>query len=374
MFSAPYRLVTSLRPTVRLGILVAAASSSVVFTATPFLISTVVEDFDVSLGLASMISTTQLAGFVAATWLAGRRLTPTRHVVIGSVIGLTAANALSAVAPTFWSLVALRASSGVALGLITWVAWSEAASSSGRMRDVAVVGPLTSAVSAPLLGWAADVGGTTLVYFSLAVVAAVPLLLATQPSSEVTERRGPRSRAVPAARAVLVALFAMTAGGSAVFVFAAAIGVAETGLTTTTISFAFSANAIASIPAARWGGGRPLAGLGYVSAGVCALGVAMAPNAWIFFAALMVWGASFWYATPAAHALLASRSRHPQERVGDAQALMAAGRVFGPIIGAVAIEAGSPVVLGLTGGGLMLTAGVVIVAVEVYVPPIPTTL
>lgn len=369
MFSAPYRLLTSLRPEVRLGILVAAASSSIVFTATPFLISSVVEDFDVGLGLASSISTAQLAGFVAATALAGRRLAPSRRIVVGSVAGLAIANAISALAPTFWTLVALRGLAGVTLGLITWVAWSEAAGSTGRMRDVAVVGPLTGALSAPLLGWAADVGGTALTYWLLAAVALVPLFLANHPNADTAVRHGPRRPAVATAKVILVALFAMTAGGSAVFVYAAAIGVAETGLTTTAISFAFSANALASIPVARWGGPRPLAGLGYVSTAVCAIGVGFAPSAWIFFAALTVWGAAFWYGTPATHALLAARSRYPQERVGDAQAIMAAGRVIGPVIGGIAVGAGSTATLAAVGATLMGGAGLAIIAVEVLVPP-----
>lgn len=371
MFATPYRLATALRPNVRLGILVAAASASVVFTATPFLISTVVEDFDVSLGLASLISTAQLAGFVVATALAGRRFRASRQVVVGAVAGLVLTNAASAVAPTFAVLVALRGAAGVSLGLITWVAWSEAAGSGSRMRDVAVVGPLTGAVSAPLLGWAADLGGTGLVYATLAVVAATPLALPTTPSADVVHApRGRRHPAVPAARVILAALFAMTAGGSAVFVYAAAIGRDDVGLGTTTISLAFSLNALVSIPVARWGGARRWAGLGYVGTGTCALVVGLATSGWLFVGALALWGAAFWYGTPGTHQMLALRSRHPTERVGDAQALMAAGRVLGPVIGGLAVGAGSTTFLAVVGASLMGIAGLVIVGVEVLVPPV----
>ena len=50
---------------------------------------------------------------------------------------------------------------------------------------------------------------------------------------------------------------------------------------------------------------------------------------------------------PAAFALLASRSRFPEERAGDAQAVMALGRVFGPVLGGSFFAAGQTAVMGL---------------------------
>jgi len=370
VFASPYRLVTSIRPNVTPGILVAASGASIVFTATPFLVIAVVEDFGVSLAAASSISTAQLAGFVVASWLGGRRLRPTRRLILGSVAFLVITNGLSAVAPSFTALLVLRALSGISLGLITWIAWAEAAGSSGRMRDVAVVGPLTGAIAAPFLGWAATSGGTELVYGLLAVIAAAPLFLPSEPSSELVSDRGPRRKAVPAARAVLVAMLLITAGGSAVFVYAAAIALEDTTLGSTAISLAFSANAVVSIPVARWRGTRRIAGVGYIAAGMCALLVGLAPSAALWFLGLTLWGACFWYATPATHQILAERSRYPQERVGDAQALMAAGRVLGPVIAGLAISAGSTTTLALVGMGLMVTSGVIVIAIEQLVPPI----
>ncbi len=55
----------------------------------------------------------------------------------------------------------------------------------------------------------------------------------------------------------------------------------------------------------------------------------------VFVFALVGWGFVFFMGMPAAFALLASRSRFPEERAGDAQAVMALGRVFGPLIGGV---------------------------------------
>lgn len=356
-----------------MGILVAAASASVVFTATPFLVTAVVEDFDIGLGLASSISTAQLFGFVAATWFGGRHLTPSRRIVVAAIAVLFATNALSAIAPNFTVLVALRALAGVSLGIITWVAWSEAAGSTGRMRDVAVVGPLTGAVAAPILGWAAAAGGIKLVYLLLAGIAAVPLLFGTEPSVESRTKPGPRRPAVPAARVILAALFTLTAGGSAVFVYAAAIALEQTSLSATTISLAFSANAIASIPAARLKGSRRLAGIGYLVTSGCALVVGLSSSGVLFFFALTLWGAGFWYATPATHALLEARSRYPRERVGDAQALMAAGRVLGPLMGGIAIGAGSIPALSLLGAGFMAAAGLAVISVELFVKPLKQT-
>jgi len=187
---------------------------------------------------------------------------------------------------------------------------------------------------------------------------------------ESTTKRERRRPAVPAARVILAALFTLTAGGSAVFVYAAAIALDQTDLSATTISLAFSANAIASIPAARLKGKRHLAGLGYLVTGGCALAVGLSTSGLLFFGALTLWGAGFWYATPATLALLEARSRYPQERVGDAQALMAAGRVLGPIMGGVAIGTGSIVALSLLGATLMGAAGLAVIAVELLVKPL----
>ena len=64
-------------------------------------------------------------------------------------------------------------------------------------------------------------------------------------------------------------------------------------------------------------------------------------NPVVFSVALILWGFVFFMGIPAAFALLAARSNFPEERAGDAQAVMALGRVFGPLLGGVFIGAGA---------------------------------
>jgi len=59
---SPLQVVTLLRPNTRKDLLAAAAVSSMVFTATPFLLSAIAEQYGVSLGTASLISSFQLGG------------------------------------------------------------------------------------------------------------------------------------------------------------------------------------------------------------------------------------------------------------------------------------------------------------------------
>ncbi len=70
------------------------------------------------------------------------------------------------------------------------------------------------------------------------------------------------------------------------------------------------------------------------------------------------WGFAFWMGVPGAFALLAERSRHPDERAGDAQSVMAAGRVVGPLVGGVLLDLSGPTLLGVLGGAVMGLGGV----------------
>ena len=84
---APVRLLLALRPSVGTPLLVATATSAVVFVATPFLLPAVAADRDISLGAVGWMSTAQLGGFVVASWVGGRFLRPVRGVfVTGSLL------------------------------------------------------------------------------------------------------------------------------------------------------------------------------------------------------------------------------------------------------------------------------------------------
>ena len=350
----PVRILAAARPSVPAALLVAIASSTAVFTATPFLLPAVSDDYDVSLASAGWLSTTQLAGFVVASWVGGRFLRPVRSVfVIGTLIGVIA-NLASAAAPTFEVLAVTRFGSGLSLGFAAWLAWQAAFGDTEKTGDVAVVGPIVGIVMSPLIVLLLESIGMRWVFVILAVITATPLVWMRQ-IPRVDRLRPHRTRHTPtrAARAILVALTMITLGGSAVFVYGAAIGEDLDGLSALTVSLLFSANALASIPSARWTGRRGPAGVWFLATALCALAMAASRSGVVFGVAIVGWGFVFFMGVPAVFTLLAERSNFPEERAGDAQAVRALGRVFGPIMGGMLLAAGSEVTLGFVAAVVM---------------------
>ncbi|MEE9415761.1 MAG: hypothetical protein V3V01_10790, partial [Acidimicrobiales bacterium] len=66
------------------------------------------------------------------------------------------------------------------------------------------------------------------------------------------------------------------------------------------------------------------------------------------------------------------RSEHPKERAGDAQAVMAVGRVFGPLAGGFIMQTSGPSTLGLMGGSLMILVGIVVFSTRNFTDPVPS--
>ena len=355
---SPVRLVYLLRPTVKAGILLAVGFSVLAFVSTPFLLPEIADYYDVSLGAASMIGVFQLGGFVIATWGAGRCLQPTEPVFVAALVAAAAANLASAALPAFALLVSLRLVNGVALGLLAWYGWVQAFGDDRRMGDVATAGPVVGVIAAPLVSVLLGAGGPRLVFAALAAVSLVPLVFDYR--SEVSElpRDRSRHRAVPAARVLLVCLGLFTLGGSAVFIYAVVLGTGDPGLSVPLVAVGFSLNAVVAIPGARLRGARKIPSPWMAATAVCAIVVATTDWPWLFLGALVVWGFFFWAAIPGVFEVLARRSRYPEERVGDAQALMAAGRAGGPLLGGLLIDYAGVVVLGLVGSGLMLIAAI----------------
>jgi predicted MFS family arabinose efflux permease len=353
-FQVPIRVLAAARPTVPAALLVAIASSTAVFTATPFLLASVSDEYDVAISTSGWMSTAQLAGFVVASWIGGRFLRPVRSVfVIGTLIGVVA-NLGSAAAPTFELLAATRFASGLSLGFAAWIAWQAAFGDTEKTGDVAVVGPIVGMVMAPLIAILLESIGLRWLFVVLAVITATPLIWTRQVPR--TDRLRPhRTRHTPtrAARAILFALATLTLGGSSVFVYSAAIGKDLDGLSALTVSLLFSGNALAGIPAARWTGRRGPAGVWFLATAMCALAIAASRSGLVFGVAIVGWGFVFFMGIPAAFNLLAERSNFPEERAGDAQAVMALGRVFGPIMGGALLAAGSEVTLGVASAAVM---------------------
>ena len=353
-FQAPVRLLAAVKPSVPAALLVAIASSTAVFTATPFLLSEVSDEYGVAISTAGWMSTAQLAGFVLASWIGGRFLRPVRSVlVVGTLIGVVA-NLGSATAPTFETLAITRFGSGLSLGFAAWIAWQAAFGDTEKTGDVAVVGPLVGMVMAPMITLILESIGLRWLFVVLALITATPLIWARQVPC-VDRLRPHRTRHTPtrAARAILIALGMITLGGSSVFVYSAAIGTDLDGLSPLTVSLLFSGNALAAIPSARWTGRRGPAGIWFIATAVCALAIASSRSGIVFGVAMVGWGFVFFMGIPAAFNLLAERSSFPEERAGDAQAVMALGRVFGPIMGGTLLAAGSEATLGMVAAAVM---------------------
>ena len=367
----PVRLLSALRPSVAPALLVAIASSTVVFVSTPFLLAGVAEQRNVSLGAVGWISTAQLLGFVAASFIGGRYLAPVRGVFIGGALLGCTANLLSAVAPSLLTLSGARLLSGLSLGLAAWFGWQAAFGNAEKTGDVAVIGPLVGVVTAPAVSALIETVGVDWLFVVLAGVTASPLLFAGKvprsvPRPDRTERHAPTR----AARVILVALTCITLGGSSVFIFAAAIGTGLNGIDPFVVSLLFSANSLVGIPAAKWPGNRGPAGFWYLCTAMMAILLASVRNQWLFGFGLVAWGFVFFMATPAVFGLLASRSAYPAERAGDAQAVMALGRVFGPLLGGALIAHGSSVTLGFCAAAIIGAASLALLYVDRRTLPI----
>jgi DHA1 family inner membrane transport protein len=111
---------------------------------------------------------------------------------------------------------------------------------------------------------------------------------------------------------------------------------------------------------------RRTGGLWLTGSALSALVIGLVSSKLVFFAAMAVWGFSFWIGVPAVFRLLAERSLTPAERVGDAQALMAFGRVVGPLIGGTAVGSGSFARLSVVGAVGLGGAACGVSSVELY--------
>lgn len=371
MLQAPIRVIFNLRPRISPGIMIGLAVSTVVFSATPFLIPAIAGQRSIGVGLAGTISTAQLGGFVLATWGAGRVLRPRRRILVAAAVLGALAYLAAATAPSFTTLLAAHVLIGISLGLVSWISWAEVFGDRERVSDVAVIGPLIGTISSPLLALFVDRAGPDWLYVALAALSLTPLLVVRTTRLEAaTRRHPPRHRPTRSAAIILVCLSLLTFGGSAVFVFAGAIGQEVDGMSPVVVSLAFSANALASIPTARWRGARPIPGAWMAITGLAAVAIGAVASPVVFWLAMIAWGAAFWMGIPGVFALLASRSRYPEERAGDAQAVMALGRVAGPLFGGAVVSAASVTVLGLAAGGVMLLASATLLYVEFRTPPV----
>ena len=248
--------------------------------------------------------------------------------------------------------------------MITWIAWADATRFSRGIGDVAAVAPITATLASPPLGWLTETGGFPLVYGALGAIAFLAMLAPVDFGDLPRVGRtvsGSRSN-----RLLLAALLIVSMGGSAVFIFAGAAAIDVHEISPSLVAWAFSVNAITGVIATRRTARRGHAGWWLSGTALSALLIGWVPSAVVLFLALALWGFAFWMAVPAVFKLLAEKSLIPSERIGDAQAAMATGRIFGPILGGLALGAGSYERLSIVGTSVIMVGAVTVSIIEVY--------
>lgn len=366
----PVRVSLLLHPSVSVGILLATGLGTLVFVSTPFLFPLISDHYGVGLGFASFIGTFQLGGFVLGSWGSGRHLLPTRRVFITALALSVVANLASAALPPYAILISLRFLSGISMGVVSWFGWVQVFGDEERMGEIAVIGPIVGVLTSPLIAVVAKRGGASSVFLFLGLLALAPLIFnANTGVADAPPPAGERHKAVFVARLLLVCLGLFTLGGSSVFMYAVVIGKERLGLSSSEVAWVFSLNALCSTVSAGRTGKRGIPGPWLVSTGIAAIVLANAGSTFVFAAAAAWWGFSFWMGVPGVFTILAERSEHPKERAGDAQAIMAVGRVFGPLLGGLMLQEAGSSMLGWTGGSIMLVVGVVVFSTRSLTKP-----
>ncbi len=362
VFASPVRQVLSVRKGLAPGLLVGAASVSAMFAATPLLIPELLTDLHVPLAAVGLVSSVQVACFALASFLGGRLLSGSRRLLTTALASLVAANLLSALAPTFPLLLATRVVAGTAAGVVNWLAWRHASRHPETMGTVASIGPATAAVASIGFGWILSLTGYPGVYVSLALVALLALGLPhSMDHLGKVGRQVSRSRSN---RVLLVALGTMTLFGSSLFVYAGLYFGVDRGAPRWLLAWGLAANAVAGIIGARHRGKN--GGFWFLVTAATAFVMGTSSIIWIGAVAMVLWGLFFWFAVPAVLQRIEDYSDRAGERSGDAQALMAVGRVGGPLLGGALLAMGDLDLLGIVAGSGMTLGAMLILGVESY--------
>ncbi len=365
-FSLPTGVAAAVRPSASPALLGASAAIAFSFAATPFIVPRAVSDLGVGLGAAGLLSTAQVAGFTLVNVVAGRRLTPDRAFIRWALVVLAIVNVSSIAAPDFSILVITRLLAGGAMGLLTWIAWVDSAADARRKGEIASIGPITTLVAAPVVWWLDRWAGLDGIYLGAAAVtvACLPLRRSVDP---LAVRPGRRPIETPGVRPTLVALGGLTLFASSVFVFAGAFtsaaGVGGLGLT-----LGLMLNSALGIIPARRSRRRVHPGLPVVGMALCVVGLTAGPTDWIVVGSIALWGAMFWLVIPSVFSSLSERSTHPGDRVGDAQGVMALGRVLGPSLGGLVLTSADTTVLTMVAVVGLLAVATTLEVVEVGAP------
>jgi MFS family permease len=338
----------------------ATAAVTVLFTATPFLITPISERYGVSLGLAGAISIAQVGAFAVANFVLPRFVRPSGKILRYAAISLVVLNALSVFPDWFPVLVALRVGAGAAGGTMTWLAWSNAMKRKKSMSSIAATGPMTALVAAPALALISDQGAGA-VYAVLALVA-IPAAIVLAPLSGKKRGRSVISGS-KSNRILLAALFGATFFGSSLYLNQTIVAREIHGMTAFAASIGFSLNALGGLIGARLSMKHRYPGWFLASIGLSALMTVFGPTP-LFYVAMAWWGFAFWMSVPGVLQMLVDRSLEPSERAGDGQGVMAVGRAFGPAMGGAFIDVGTLAGLAITSAVGITVSGLSVVGVK----------
>jgi predicted MFS family arabinose efflux permease len=342
------------------ALIAATAATTILFAATPFLLSPIADRYGISEGLAGAVSIAQVGAFAVANFLFPRIFRPSGRILRGAAASLVVFNAASMVPGTFAVLVMIRVLAGLAAGTMTWLAWTSAMKRSDSMASIAATGPVVALVAAPILSVVASHGDRAV--YGLLAVAAIPAAVLIAPVSGRRRQRGVISRS-RSNRALLAALATMTFFGSALFINEAIVARDVHHLSALASSIAFSLNAAGGLVGARWSRRHRHPGWYLASIGPAALLSVIGPVPF-FYLGMTWWGFAFWMGVPGVLQMLSDRSLEPSERAGDGQGLMALGRAGGPALGGLFVDAGSLNGLALTSAVGLSLSGLAVVGVK----------
>ena len=342
-------------------LLLAAVSVTTMFAATPFLIPTLAERYEVTEGFAAAISVVQVGAFAAVTLTIPRLLAPSAALfrLVGVVFLL--ANAVSALLSDFPVLLATRAVAGGAAGVLTWITWADAMRKPRSLAAISSVGPLTALMAAPILAAIAQLGDRA-VYVTLALVT-IPVTILTVEAGVVARGRR-RVSSSRSNRVLLFALFLLTLFGTSMFVFEAVAARDLLGLSPVAASLGFSLNAAGGLLGARLASRHRRPGRWVAATGPAVLLTVAGGHPAFFFLGMAWWGFSFWMGVPGVLQMLADRSNEPGERAGDSQGYMAVGRTIGPALGGAFADAAAFVSLAAIAAIGVSASGGIVMAVQ----------
>lgn len=356
----PSRILYGGRKGAPLAIISAVVAVTVLFGATPFLIVPLAERYGISEGAAGAISVAQVGAFAAANFLLPRLLRPNGRILRAAATALVVLNLLSILPNQFAILVPLRLLAGFAAGTMTWLTWSNAMTRKDSMSSVAMTGPLTALLVAPVIAVISGHGDQA-VFLFLAVMA-IPAALFWGPVAGRKRGRGVISDS-RSNRFLLVALFGMTFFGSSLYINLGLVGRDIHGLSALLASIGFSLNALGGLLGARLSERHRLPGWFAVSIAPAILLTVFAPMPF-YFIGMFWWGFGFWMAIPGILQMLVDRSLEPAERAGDGQGGLALGRAVGPVLGGYFVDNGSLEGLAATAAIGVAVSGLAVVGVK----------